>query len=54
MNLRTRVIRLAYQNPELRPHLLPILKSAALPPAQTWLEQQLGKVFNSEAAGHEF
>lgn len=54
MNLRTRVIRLAYQNPPLRPHLLPILKSAALPPAQTWLEMQLGKVFHSEAAGHEF
>ena len=27
--LRSKVIRLAHQNPELRPHLLPILKTAA-------------------------
>lgn len=27
MNLRSRVIRLAHQNPELRPHLLPLLGS---------------------------
>jgi hypothetical protein len=52
--LRTSLIRLAHQQPNLRPHLLPLLKEAALPPAQTWLEQQLGKVFHSEAAGHEF
>lgn len=52
--LRTSLIRLAHTNPDLRSHLLPLLKSAALPPAKTWLEQQLGKVFNSEAAGHEF
>jgi len=29
--LRSRTIRLAYQNPELRPHLLPLLKRAASP-----------------------
>jgi DNA-binding ferritin-like protein len=29
-------------------------KTAALPPAKTWLETQLGKVFTDEAAGHEF
>lgn len=28
MDLRTKVIRLAHANPELRPHLLPLLKSA--------------------------
>ena len=53
-SLRSSLIRLAHQRPSLRPHLLPILKSAALPPAQTWLEMQLGKVFHSEAAGHGF
>lgn len=29
--LRTRLIRLAAEKPELRPHLLPLLKEAALP-----------------------
>lgn len=29
--LRSKVIRLAHQNPSLRPHLLPILKEAAVP-----------------------
>lgn len=29
-DLRSEVIRLAHQNPELRPHLLPLLKSAAV------------------------
>lgn len=28
-NLRTKIIRLAHQNPELRPHLLSVLKEAA-------------------------
>lgn len=28
-NLRSKVIRLAHANPELRPHLLPILREAA-------------------------
>ena len=28
--LRTKIIRLAHQNPALRPHLLPLLKEAAL------------------------
>ena len=31
MNLRKRLIRLAHQKPELRPHLIPILKQAAAP-----------------------
>lgn len=30
MNLRSKVIRLAHQRPELRPHLLPLLKEAGL------------------------
>jgi hypothetical protein len=29
--LRSKVIRLAHSNPELRPHLIPLLKQAALP-----------------------
>lgn len=28
-DLRSKVIRLAHQNPELRPHLMPLLKEAA-------------------------
>ena len=31
-NLRSKVIRLAHQNPSLRPHLLPLLKTAGRPP----------------------
>lgn len=31
MNLRSRVIRVAYENPDLRPILLPILREAAGP-----------------------
>lgn len=46
--LRSRVIRLAHRNPSLRPHLLPLLKSAALPPAKTWLETVEGKVFHQK------
>jgi hypothetical protein len=30
--LRSKVIRLAHQNPGLRPHLLPLLKGAAMSP----------------------
>lgn len=30
-DLRSKIIRLAHQQPDLRPHLLPLLKSAALP-----------------------
>lgn len=30
MNLRSRVIRLAHENPDLRPHLLPLLKEAGV------------------------
>lgn len=33
-SLRSKVIRLAHQNPELRPHLLPLLKEAAKAPAK--------------------
>ena len=29
--LRSKIIRLAHQQPELRPHLLPLLKEAAIP-----------------------
>ena len=36
-DLRTRVIRLAHQNPQLRPHLLPLLKQAG-GPLTWWLE----------------
>lgn len=32
--LRSKVIRLAHQNPELRPHLLPLLKTAGADPVQ--------------------
>lgn len=31
--LRSKVIRLAHQRPEFRPHLLPLLREAAMPPA---------------------
>lgn len=30
-DLRSKIIRLAHQNPALRPHLLPLLKEAASP-----------------------
>ena len=39
-DLRTRVIRLAHENPSLRPHLLPLLKEAASPAMA--LARQLG------------
>ena len=35
--LRSKVIRLAHQNPALRPHLLPVLKSAAM----TYVKQKI-------------
>jgi len=54
MSLRAKLIRLAHENPEVRGHILPLLREAALPPAKTWLETQLGNVFTSEAGGHEF
>lgn len=54
MSLRAKLIRLAHDNPEMRPRILPLLREAALPPAKTWLETQLGNVFTSEAGGHEF
>ena len=54
MSLRSKLIHLAHENPEVRPHLLPLLREAAQPPAPSWLETQLGNVFTSEAAGHEF
>ena len=34
--LRSKVIRLAHQNPELRPHLLPLLKEAASKTVKIW------------------
>lgn len=38
-DLRSRVIRLAHQNPSLRPHLLPLLKQAAVHSLDlTWVE----------------
>jgi hypothetical protein len=37
MSLRSKVIRLAYQRPELRPHLLPLVKTAAWTKEQ-WLD----------------
>lgn len=56
MSLRAKLIHLAHDNPEVRDRILPLLtvREAALPPAKTWLETQLGNVFTSEAAGHEF
>lgn len=54
MSLRSNLIRLAHENPDVRRYILPLLKEAALPPARTWLETQLGNVFTSESAGHEF
>lgn len=56
MSLRASLIRLAHTNPEVREKLLPLLtdKEAALPPAQSWLEMQVGKVFHSKGGGEEF
>ena len=34
MNLRDKVLKLAHENPELREHLLPLVKEAALPEAE--------------------
>lgn len=36
MTLRTKLIRLAHENPALRPHLLPLLKTAAMSEADFW------------------
>lgn len=41
--LRTRLIRLAHQNPELREHLLPLLASEKAAWAQEPQEQKLGE-----------
>lgn len=56
MSLRANLIRLAHDNPEVRGRILPLLtaKEAALPPAQSWLEMQVGKVFHSKGGGEEF
>ena len=43
MNLRSKIIRLAHQNPDLRPHLLPVLKTA-----KSELYKLLEGYYNSE------
>lgn len=44
-NLRTKVIRLAHAKPGLRPHLLPLLKEAALEHAPTaYLDRRQARV----------
>jgi hypothetical protein len=35
-NLRSKIIRLAHQQPALRPHLLPLLKEAASKTVKIW------------------
>lgn len=43
MSLRTRIIRLAHINPELRPHLLPLLKEARMPESYADYSRDLEK-----------
>lgn len=45
--LRDRVVRLAYENPELRPHLLPLLKSAAA--SYPFLEREIEDDYKRKA-----
>lgn len=52
--LRSSLIRLAHTNPELRSHLLPLLKSAAVSPSWQGLSSSLGKMYAYEAAGVEW
>ena len=54
MSLRSSLIRIAKDNPSVRPHILPLLREASLPPALTWMESQLGKVFNAAKNGVAF
>ena len=48
-DLRTLVIRLAHENPSLRPHLLPLLKEAA--GTQVWFTRERGYELAVVAAG---
>lgn len=50
MSLRNKVIRLAYQNPSLRPHLLPLLKTASTAwrevDSKSLTKEDLDKIWN--------
>lgn len=51
--IRSALIRLAHINTELRPYLLPLLKSAVVSPSWQGLSSSLGKMYAFEAAGVE-
>lgn len=52
-SLRIALIRLAHAQPEMQPHLLPLLKSAVVSPSWQGLSSSLGKMYTFEAAGVE-